>query len=91
MKEFIDTTPNEQGTPINRSNMMAMQGFVASTYEYYIDENDYLAIKQTNADGEVLITYKDEYGNYVQKLIGQKTIEKHTVFHWTGVVEEYII
>ena len=31
MLEFIDKTTTKNGTPINRANMMAIQGFVAKT------------------------------------------------------------
>ena len=30
MVEFIDKTTEQAGTPINRKNLMAMQGFVAT-------------------------------------------------------------
>ena len=50
MVEFIDKTTEQAGTPINRKNLMAIQGFVAETTVF----NDDGTITKTNGNGETL-------------------------------------
>lgn len=50
MIDFIDKTAEKAGTPINRANLMAIQGFVASTVS--VRENG--IITQENSKGEIL-------------------------------------
>lgn len=87
MKEFIDKTPESAGTPINRANMMALQGFISCTYSY--GENG--EIIETNEQGETLITVKNADGSYTQTLIGEKTITKTTTFNADGTITEVIV
>ena len=44
MIEFIDKTSTVSGTPINRANLMAIQGFIAKTTVF-------------NADGSITETF----------------------------------
>lgn len=76
MIDFIDKTNEQLGTPINRQNMMAIQGFQAKTIT-------------ANADGTI-ITCIDDEGNSLEiefdlltpktteRFIGEKTITKTT-------------
>lgn len=50
MIDFIDKTSEQNGTPINRENMMAMQGFVANTTTSNADGS----VTKTNSKGDVL-------------------------------------
>lgn len=91
MKEFIDETSTVDGTPINRASLMAMQGFIGSQTVSYIDEDGYETIKETNEKGEILITRKDEDGNYEQIFVGEKTITKYIALFEDGTVREEIV
>ena len=86
IKEFIDTPTDREGTPINRANMMAIQGFIGCTIEY----GDNGEIIETNANGEVLTTIKNADGSYTQTLVGEKTITKTTTFNKNGTITEVI-
>ena len=65
------------GTPINRANLMAIQGFIASTTTFNSDGS----ITETNGNGETLtITFKSD-GSIVETFTGKKTITKTTSFN----------
>jgi hypothetical protein len=75
MKEFIDETSANEGTPINRANMMAIQGFVGST----ITINKDGSVVEESDNGEVLTTRLK--GNSIEEIfVGEKTIKKITTF-----------
>lgn len=86
MIEFIDKSASNDGTPINRSNMMAIQGFVGCTVQYGKNGE----IVETNALGETLTTVKNEDGSYTQTFVGEKTITKTTTFNTNGTILEVI-
>lgn len=77
MKDFIDKTSEQSGTPINRENMMAIQGF--SNCDIYEDVNE-LGEKQIIEDyvdrNEKLITTFKLDGRIEEKFVGEKTITK---------------
>ena len=77
MIEFIDKTSEQSGTPINRENMMAIQGF--SNCNIYEDVNE-LGEEQVIEDyvdrNEKLITTFKLDGRIEEKFIGEKTITK---------------
>lgn len=73
MKEFIDKTSEQSGTPINRANLMAMQGFIANNI---VIENGNLI--QTNKDGESLIVQMADDGSIIEIFNGTKTIKRKT-------------
>lgn len=77
MKDFIDKTSEQSGTPINRENMMAIQGF--SNCDIYEDVNE-LGEKQIIKDyvdrNEKLITTFKLDGRIEEKFVGEKTITK---------------
>lgn len=75
MIEFNDKTLVEEGTPFNRANMMAMQGFIASTVTINADGS----ITEVNANGETLTTTFGD-GVITETFVGKKTIVKTTTF-----------
>ena len=86
MIEFIDKTSEQEGTPINREAMMALQGFVAN----HIVFNEDGSITETNDKGQVLTTVFAEDGSIVQTFVGDKTITKTTIFNEDGSIDEVI-
>ena len=86
MKEFIDKTSTQSGTPINRANLMAIQGFVAKTTKFNTDGS----ITETNGSGETLTTVFNANGTITQTFKGAKTITKTTTFNTDGSISEVI-
>lgn len=86
MKEFIDKTSEQNGTPINRANLMAIQGFIGLTVSYGYNGE----IIETNSNGETLTTVKNQDGSYTQTFVGEKTIIKTTTFNADGTITEVI-
>ena len=78
--------PTENGTPINRQAMMALQGFEAKTTTF----NDDGSITETNADGDTLTTTFNEDGSITEVFKGKKTITKTTTFNEDGSISEVI-
>lgn len=83
MIDFIDKTTVQSGTPINRENLMALQGFVGMTIEK-LSNGDIL---QTNSKNETLLTHKNTDGSIVQTFTGEKTITKKTTKQNGKIVE----
>ena len=89
MKDFIDKiTDVTDGTPINRANMMAVQGFINNTIVFSGNQ-----ITETNGDGEVKTTTFDDgiitetfEGNFEGE---QTRITKTTTFV-SGRIEEVV-
>lgn len=86
MVEFIDETEEKDGTPLNRKNMMAIQGFEALRTDF----NDDGSIVQTNSEGHTKTTTFADDGSIVEVFIGEKTITKTTKFNADGSIEEVI-
>ena len=86
MIDFIDKTSEQKGTPINRENLMAVQGFVANTTVFNKDGS----ITETNSKGETLTTTFNDDGTITQKFVGKKTITKTTIFNTNGGISEVI-
>ena len=86
MKEFIDETESKDGTPINRANLMAMQGFIGAKYTY----GDSGEIIETNSNGETLTTIRNDDGSYTQTFAGEKTITKTIIFNEDRTITEVI-
>lgn len=84
MKEFVDRTEQNQGTPINRANMLAVQGFESKKTEFFADG----MIKETNSNGEVKETRFTNNGQIIETLVGEKTITKTTTFGSDGSITE---
>lgn len=83
MIEFIDKTSEQNGTPINRENLMAMQGFIGMTTEKQADGS----ILQTNAEGQTLLTVKNADGSITQTFTGEKTITKTITINESTILE----
>lgn len=86
MIDFIDKTSEQNGTPINRDNMMAMQGFIA-TETVFVGSN---LIRETNSKGEVLTTVFKDDGSITETFVGEKTITRTTTFNADGSISEVI-
>ena len=86
MKEFIDKTSTQSGTPINRANLMAIQGFVAKSTTFNADGS----ITERNGSGETLTTMFNANGSITETLVGAKTISKTTTFNSDGSITEVL-
>lgn len=75
----------EVGTPINRANLMAIQGFVAKTTT--VTSN---SIIETNGSGETLTTVFNTDGSITQTFKGKYTLTKKTTFNSDGSIKEVI-
>ena len=87
MIEFIDKSSEQEGTPINRDNLMAMQGFIANNTIFNADGS----ITETNSKGEVLTTVFNDDGSISETFVGEKTITKTTTFNTDGSITEAIL
>lgn len=86
MIDFIDKTSETNGTPINRANLMAIQGFIGKDIIFKADGS----VLETNQNGETFTTSIDENGNIVEVFVGEKTITKTTIFNEDGSISEVI-
>lgn len=86
MQEFIDETSEKQGTPINRKNLMAIQGFITQNTTVNADGS----IVQVNSDGQRLTTTFNDDGSITETFVGEKTITKTTSFGLDGSISEVI-
>lgn len=87
MVDFIDKTEGADGTPINRMNLMAIQGFDYEDVE--IEENNgVITITQVNGSGQTLTVEikENENGSMTinETFIGEKTITKTTNINAEG-------
>ncbi len=86
MKEFIDKSSEQNGTPINRESMMALQGFIGKTTVF----NDDRSITETNSDGHTKTIRFNDDGSITETFTGEKTITKKTTFNNDGSITEEI-
>lgn len=86
MKEFIDKTSEQQGTPINREAMMAVQGFENNTVVFNADGS----ITETNANGDTLTTTFNADGSITEAFVGEKTITKTIKFNSDNSITEVL-
>lgn len=86
MKEFIDETVESRGTPINRKNMLAIQGFIGNKVTF--QDN---SVTQINSNGEKLVTTFNDDGSITETFTGEKTITKKIQFNSDGSVTEVIL
>ena len=84
--DFIDKTSEQNGTPINRENLMAVQGFIATNTIFNVDGS----IAETNSKGETLTTVFNADGSITETFVGEKTITKTTIFNSDGSISEVI-
>lgn len=83
MVEFIDKTEEKNGTPINRKNLMAMQGFISNNISFNSDGS----IVIVNSDGQKLTITFGSDGSIIEVFEGEKTITKTTKFEGNNIVE----
>ena len=86
MQEFIDETTEKQGTPINRKNLMSIQGFTNQNTTFNADGS----VVQVNSDGQTLTTIFNEDGSITETFVGEKTITKTTSFGLDSSITEVI-
>jgi len=79
--------PSEVGTPINRTLLMAMQGFVAGKTTFNADGS----ITETGADGTKVTVFKTD-GSIEETFTGinGSSIKKTTTFNSDGSITETI-
>lgn len=83
MVDFIDKTSEKNGTPINRSNLMAMQGYQGETVVF--GDN----IVKTNDKGETeTITFLEN--KIIKQFVGEKIITQTITFTKNGYTKELI-
>ena len=75
-----------EGTPINRDNMMAIQGFQSNTIRF----NDDGSIVETNSEGHTLTTTFQEDGSIKEEFEGTKNITKIIKFNSDGSILEVV-
>lgn len=86
MIDFIDKTSEKNGTPLNRENLMAIQGFEAKTTVF----NDDGSITETNTNGQTKMTVFNTDGSITEIFTGEKTITKTITFNSDGSITEDI-
>lgn len=88
MIDFVDKAENVQGTPLNRANMMAIQGFHSQNTVFNSDGS----ITQTNSSGDTLKTIFNADGSILEIFTsGNRVIKKTTTFKSNGDVSEVIL
>lgn len=86
MVDFIDKTSEQNGTSLNRENLMAIQGFIGSNIIFNVG----VSITETNDKQETLtITPLNIDGISTQTFVGEKTITK-TCYFQPNVISEVI-
>lgn len=86
MIDFIDKTSESNGTPLNRKNLMAVQGFVGCEITFNSDGT----ISERNSEGQTKTTIFNEDGSITERFVGEKTITKTTIFNSDGSITEVI-
>lgn len=83
MREFIDEIENvEEGTDINRENLMAMQGYQKETVSFGLT-----SITKTNAKEETeTINFSDN--KIIKRFSGKKIVTQTITFNENGYVKE---
>ena len=84
MYEFIDKTSTVKGTKINRTAMMAIQGFESVDTTFNADGS----ITEKNSEGHTLTTKFNDDGSITETFVGEKTITKTTAFNEDGSITE---
>lgn len=86
MKDFIDKTNDTAGTPFNRKNMLAIQGFIGNT----VSINDDGTVTVINDEGEKeMITYSN--GTITEQFTGEKTVTNTVSFPGDGTMKGTLI
>lgn len=91
MIDFIDKTTEQNGTPINRANLMAIQGFQAQNTVFNVDNGRVVSIVQTNSSNQMLTTVFNSDGSITETFVGDKTISKKTTFNSDKSITEVLL
>lgn len=87
MRNFIDKTSEQSGTPLNRDYLMAIQGFDAITITFNTDGS----ITEVNALGEIKTTIFNADGSITETFVSDNyRIIKKISFTETGIVTEVV-
>ncbi len=86
MIDFIDKTSEQNGTPINRKHLMAIQGFIGNNVVF----NPNGSITETNSEGQTKTTVFNSDRSISEIFTGEKTITKTTFFNPDGSITEVI-
>lgn len=88
MIDFIDKTTEQVGTPINRENLMAIQGMENSNIDIVENQDGSITVTEVNGDNHTLTvnTTENEDGSttIVETFVGYKTITKTTAINADG-------
>ena len=89
MREFIDKTATNKGTPINRANMMALQGFENKTTRV-LENGD--IVETYLGTGHTKTTSIVGAGDTIQEtFVGEKTISKIIRQNSDGSITELVL
>lgn len=88
MIDFIDKTSEQNGTPINRENMMAIQGMENSNVDIVENADGSITVTEAYNDNHTLTVsaFENEDGSItiVETFVGEKTIAKTTTINAEG-------
>lgn len=85
--KYAPGTLTQEGTPINRRLLMAIQGFIGNNIVFNSDGS----ITETNADGDMRNTIFNKDGSITETFIsGSQSITKTTTFNADGSISEVI-
>lgn len=88
MIDFIDKTTEQNGTPINRENLMALQGMENNNVDIVENEDESITITETNNDNHILTVNitenEDGSTTIVETFVGEKTITKTITINAEG-------
>ena len=87
MIEFIDKTDETNGTPLNRANMMAIQGFQNKIITFHTNGN---ITEQTPDGSEMYIIEFNSDGSIHEVFSGKSHIDKTTIFNLDGSITEVL-
>lgn len=87
MIEFVDKSSENEGTPLNRVNLMAMQGFQPKTTTFSADKK---IITETDVNGYTKTTVFNDDGTIIETFRGEKTLTKTTTFNADGSITEVV-
>ena len=87
MVEFIDKTNDQQGTPLDRAHLMAVQDFSSKTINFMADGS----IVETNWEGHTKTTTFNQDGTITERFEGEKTITKNISFSGNQITENISI
>ena len=88
MIDFIDKTSEQNGTPINRENLMALQGMENNNVDIVENEDGSITVTETNNDNHILtvnaVENDDGSITITETFSGEKTITKTTTINADG-------